>query len=159
MFYFAHILHSSPHEKRLQYRLFYYTGRTGKKGSDKGIDGIKVFVDDNSGKAKRVIVQVKSGHVKSGDVRDLVGTLDREGAAIGVFITLEKATSHMIDEAASAGFFTSDHFGKFPRIQILTIEEILSGKTVQMPQTLERTFKQAEKMASDNSDQNTLGFE
>ena len=51
--------------------------------------GIKVFVDDNSGKAKRVIVQVKSGHVKSGDIRDLVGTLDREGGAIGVFITWE----------------------------------------------------------------------
>ena len=59
-------------------------GRTGKKGSDKGIDGIKVFVDDNSGKAKRVIVQVKSGQVKSGDIRDLVGTLRREGGAIGV---------------------------------------------------------------------------
>ena len=43
----------------------------GTKGSDKGIDGIKVFVDDNSGKAKRVIVQVKSGHVRSGDIRDL----------------------------------------------------------------------------------------
>ena len=72
----------------------------------------KGFVDDNSGKAKRVIVQVKSGHVKSGDIRDLVGTLDREGGAIGVFITLEKATSHMTDEAASAGFFTSEHFGE-----------------------------------------------
>jgi hypothetical protein len=24
-------------------------GRSGKKGSDQGIDGIKVFVDDNSG--------------------------------------------------------------------------------------------------------------
>ena len=71
--------------------------KTGKKGSDIGIDRIKVFVDDNSGKAKRVIVQVKSGHVKSGDIRDLVGTLDREGGAIGVFITLEKATSHMTD--------------------------------------------------------------
>ena len=39
----------------------------------------------------------------------------------------------MIDEAASAGFFTSEHFGKFPRIQILSIEEILAGRTVQMP--------------------------
>src|SRR5437764_2246371 len=47
--------------------------KEGKKGSDKGIDGTLVFVDDNSGKAKRVIVQVKSGHVKSGDIRDLVG--------------------------------------------------------------------------------------
>lgn len=45
-------------------------GPTGKKGSDKGIDGIKVFVDDNSGKAKRVIVQVRSGHVRSGDILD-----------------------------------------------------------------------------------------
>ena len=59
-------------------------GRIGRRSSDKGIDGIKVFVDDNSGKAKRVIVQVKSGQVKSGDIRDLVGTLDREGGAIGV---------------------------------------------------------------------------
>ena len=106
-----------------------------------------------------MIVQVKSGHVKSGDIRDLVGTVDREGAAIGVFITLEKATSHMIDEAASAGFFTSDHFGKFPRIQILTIEEILAGKTVQMPQTLERTFKQAEKVIEEKKDQGMLGFD
>ncbi|MEP7075857.1 MAG: hypothetical protein ABI878_08600 [Acidobacteriota bacterium] len=40
-------------------------GQTGKKGSDKGIDGIKVFVDDNSGEAKRAIVEVKNGHVKS----------------------------------------------------------------------------------------------
>ncbi|CAN5484874.1 hypothetical protein BH10ACI3_BH10ACI3_18440 [soil metagenome] len=47
------------------------TGGREKKGFDKGIDGIKVFVDDNSGKAKRVIVQVKSGHVRSGDSVDL----------------------------------------------------------------------------------------
>ena len=132
--------------------------KEGKKGSDKGIDGIMVFTDDNSGKAKRVIVQVKSGHVKSGDIRDLVGTLDREGGAIGIFITLEKASSHMTDEAASAGFFTSEHFGKFPRIQILTIEDMLSGKQVEMQQT-SITFKQAEKMSVDNADQNLLGFD
>ena len=133
-------------------------GGRARKGSDKGIDGIKVFVDDNSGKAKRVIVQVKSGRVKSGDIRDLVGTLDREGGAIGVFITLENATSHMTDEAASAGFFTSEHFGKFPRIQILTIEGLLAGKILQMPPSLERTFKQAGRVTTENKDQGSLGF-
>jgi hypothetical protein len=61
-------------------------------------------------------------------------------------------------KAASAGFFASEHFGKFPRIQVLTIEEILAGRTVQMPQTLERTLKQAEKMSGDSTDQRTLGF-
>ena len=40
----------------------------------------------------------------------------------------------MIDEAASAGFFTSEHFGKFPRIQILTIED--NGSASRQGQTL-----------------------
>jgi len=51
----------------------------------------------------------------------------------------------MIDEAASAGFFTSEHFGKFPRIQILTIEDLLGGTTILLS-SLERTFKQAERV-------------
>ena len=54
--------------------------KEGKKGSDKGIDGVIAFIDDASGKAKRVLVQVKSGHVKSGDIRDLRGTVQREQA-------------------------------------------------------------------------------
>ena len=45
----------------------------------------------------------------------------------------------MTDEAASAGFFTSEHFGKFPRVQILTIEDLLGGETLQVPASLERT--------------------
>ena len=102
---------------------------------------------------------IENGHVRSGDIRDLVGTLDREGGAIGVFITLEKATSHMTDEAASAGFFTSEHFGKFPRIQILTIEDLLDGRTIQMPQTLNQTFKQAERVETETKDQGNLAFE
>jgi len=134
-------------------------GRTGKKGSDKGIDGIKVFTDDNSGKAKRVIVQVKSGGVKSGDIRDLVGTIDRESAAIGVFLTLEPATSHMLNEAATAGFFHSKGWHRdYPRIQILTIEELLAGKQVDMPPS-GITFKQAEKISSQAEDQRSLGFD
>ena len=44
--------------------------KTGKKGSDKGVHGVITFLDDTSGKPKQVIVQVKSGHVKSGDIRD-----------------------------------------------------------------------------------------
>ena len=134
-------------------------GRTGKKGSDKGIDGIKVFTDDNSGKAKRVIVQVKSGGVKSGDIRDLVGTIDREGAAIGVFLTLEGSSSHMRNEAASAGFFHSDGWNKdYPRIQILTVEELLTGKQVDMPPS-GVTFKQAEKVAAPSDAQGGFEFE
>ena len=112
-----------------------------------------VFTDDNTGKAKRILVQVKSGGVKSGDIRDLVGTIDRESAAIGVFLTLEKPTSHMLNEAASAGFFHSDGWNRdYPRIQILTIEELLTGKQIEMPPS-GVTFKQAEKVVAEIKDQ------
>src|SRR6266436_4218128 len=94
--------------------------REGKKGSDKGIDGVIAFIDDNTGKAKRVLVQVKSGHVKSGDIRDLKGTVQREQAAIGVFITLEEPTRDMVTEAASASFYHSPGWNRdYPKIQIL----------------------------------------
>ena len=64
----------------------------------------------------------------------------------------------MIDEAASAGFFTSEHFGKFPRIQILTIEDLLGGKTVKMPHS-NVTFKHATRVETETKDQGALRFE
>ena len=45
----------------------------GKKGADSGVDGYINFFDDNSNKAKRIIVQVKSGHVNRGHDRDTQG--------------------------------------------------------------------------------------
>ncbi|HMJ08525.1 MAG TPA: DNA methyltransferase [Pyrinomonadaceae bacterium] len=134
--------------------------KQGKKGSDKGIDGVIPFIDDNSGKAKRALVQVKSGHVKSGDIRDLKGTLDREKAQIGIFLTLEKPSRDMLTEAVASGYFHSDGWHKdYPKIQILTVEELLTGKQVDMPPS-GITFKQAEKVQSDISiDQRQLGFD
>ena len=112
-----------------------------KKGADKGIDGLITFLDDQTGKPKRVIVQVKSGHVKSGDVRDLIGVLDREKAEIGVFITLNDPTRDMLTEAVSAGFYRSEGWQRdYPKVQILTIAELLDGKLAQLPPT-STTFK------------------
>jgi DNA modification methylase len=125
-----------------------------KKGADSGIDGYINFVDDISGKAKRVIVQVKSGHVKAGDIRDLKGVLDREKAAIGAFITLEEATAPMKVEAVSAGFYESEHFkDRHARIQILTIAELLAGKPLQYPRHRIETFKQAERKSKSQGEQ------
>jgi site-specific DNA-methyltransferase (adenine-specific) len=129
--------------------------KVGKKGSDKGIDGVITFIDDNSGKAKRVLVQIKSGKVKSGDIRDLRGTLERENAEIGVFVTLETATRDMNTEAVVAGFYHSESWNRdYPKLQVFSIEDLLESKEVQMPQNL-TTFKQAEKVGKD-ADQGKL---
>lgn len=120
--------------------------KSGKKGADRGIDGVINFIDDPTGKPKRVLVQVKSGKVKSGDIRDLRGTVEREQAAIGVFITLEPKTSEMIKEAATAGFYHSPGWSQdYPKIQILTIDELLQGAEIKMPPAY-GTFKQAQKV-------------
>jgi site-specific DNA-methyltransferase (adenine-specific) len=118
-------------------------GKAGKKGLDRGVDGVITFLDDDSHKPKRVLVQVKSGRVKSGDVRDLRGAVEREGAAIGVFVTLEPPTKEMEREAVSAGYYESPGWHKqYPRIQVLTVEELLRGAEVRMPPP-HGTFKAA----------------
>ena len=123
------------------------SGKAGKKGADRGIDGIISFIDDASGRPKRALVQVKSGKVSSRDMRDLVGTVDREGAALGVFLTLEEPTKEMEREAVAAGFYHSPGWGReYPRVQILTVRELLGGGRAELPPAEYTTFKQAGKV-------------
>ena len=127
-----------------------------KKGADKGIDGYINFFDDNSGKAKTIIVQVKSGHVNASHIRDLKGVLERDKAQIGVYITLEEPTKPMKEEAISAGFYEPEHFPgtSYPKIQILTIRELLEGKNVEYPRLAPvATFKRAKKQNKSQDEQ------
>jgi len=120
-----------------------------KKGSDRGIDGLIPFIEEKNG-LRRVIVQVKSGHVGPAQIRDLKGVVEREKGEIGVFITLEPATTEMQKEASVTGFYHSETWGKdYPKIQILTIEELLHGKKVEMPPQKE-PFKKATPVKMEN---------
>ena len=121
----------------------------GKKGADSGIDGYINFFDDNSGKAKRIIVQVKSGSVQRNQVATLKGDMERERAEMGLFVTLNPPTRPMLQEAASAGVYAPKLLGEtsdrqYPRLQILTIEDLLGGSEVQYPRfAREATFRHA----------------
>lgn len=107
-----------------------------KLGPDRGIDGYIRFQDDPTGKSKRVLISVKSGGTGPRDVRDLRGTMEREGAPIGVMVTLQPPTREMRLEAARAGAWSSPVFDphrEFDRIQFLTIAEILKGARPSYP--------------------------
>jgi site-specific DNA-methyltransferase (adenine-specific) len=85
-------------------------------------------------------------------------TVDREKAAIGVFLTLGPLSRDMNTEVTTAGFYRSTGWNKdFPKIQIPTVEQLLAGKKVQLPPSL-HTFKQAEKLSSEGCDQRALDF-
>jgi site-specific DNA-methyltransferase (adenine-specific) len=101
-----------------------YQGK--KKGADKGIDGILYFKDTENGRHKEIVVQVKGGHVTANQIRDLAGVVSgRKSAEIGIFITLKKPTTPMIQASEDAGLFRAENGRYYKRIQILTINDLL----------------------------------
>ena len=127
-----------------------------KKGADKGIDGRLYFHEKDGGETKQVIFSVKAGGTNASHVRDLHGVIDRENAALGVLITMEEPTKPMRAEAASGGVYTSP-WGVHPRLQILTVGELLEGKKIDMPPVhqVNITYKRAPKQKK-KGDQPTM---
>lgn len=128
-----------------------------KKGADKGIDG-RIYFHAGPGTTQQIVLSVKAGKLHAPYVRDLRGVVEREKAAIGVLITLEEPTRAMKAEAAAAGFYTSP-WGKHPRLQILTIEELLAGQRIDRPPAKASvTFKRAPKAAPSLAKEQALDF-
>jgi hypothetical protein len=115
-----------------------------KKGADRGIDGRLYFHDDDSGQSKQIIFSVKGGGVTDSQLRDLQGVLAHEKADIGVFLCFEEPTKPMKKRAAEAGLYKSSDGTTYPRLQILTIQQILDGKQPEYPlHRRDATFKKA----------------
>jgi len=129
----------------------------GKKGADRGIDGRLYFHDEAEGsKTKQVIFSVKAGHTNVAHARDLRGVIEREKAEIGVLITMQEPTQPMRAEAAGAGFYHSPGWGQeYPKLQILTVAELLDGKKIEMPPVgqVNVTFKKAPKTSNKKGQQ------
>ena len=115
----------------------------GKKGMDRGIDGYLHFRDADK-KSQFAIVSVKGGGIKSGDIRDLKGTMEREKAALGLFLSLNEPSREMQREAAASGFYETGG-KKFPRLQILTAAQILDDRRPQVPFGFTEGFRKAER--------------
>ena len=84
-----------------------------------------------------MIVQVKSGHVKTA-ARCVIwwAPLTARRRRWALFITLGAPTADMQTAAVTAGFYHSPGWERdYPRIQILTISDLLSGAEVKMPRT------------------------
>ena len=126
------------------------------RGADKGIDGIITFIKgvNNNGRHDygKILVQVKGGHIQRSDIATLKGDIDREKAEGGLFVTLEEPTRPMKEEAVSAGSFGVNFYkGEFPKIQILTVEELLKGRGPALPPLSETYYKQAKEVEIDKS--------
>jgi DNA modification methylase len=116
--------------------------REHKKGPDKGIDGIIYFHNPPHG-VGQIVVSVKAGrHIGPDMISALEGTVKREDAQIGVFVCATTPTAGMRSNAAAMGFVRIGR-EQYPRIQIVTADELLNGPHPQMPRAIEsEAFRQ-----------------
>ena len=117
----------------------------GKKGGDGGVDGYLYFKPDGK-KTEKAIVSVKGGHsLNPAMVKDLIVTVDQEGAKMGIFLTLETPTKGMITQAAAAGIYKTE-YSQFPKIQIITVERLFQpASPLQMPWQDTSVFKKSQR--------------
>jgi DNA modification methylase len=123
-----------------------------KQVGDRGIDGVIRFpLDNNLRSVGRALVSVKGGgQLNPAMVRDLGGTVNQHRAEMGVFICLRSPTARMREVAQQSGTYVWPITGRsYPRIQIVTVEELLSGKRPDMPPAL-LPYLQAKKLVEDN---------
>ena len=127
----------------------------GKKGGDGGVDGYLYFKPDGK-KTEKAIVSVKGGaSLTPAMVKDLIVTVEQEGAKIGIFLTLEAPTRGMVAQAAAAGFYqpTGDvQWNRpFPKIQIVTVQQLFQpANPIQMPWQDTSGFKKARRETQKN---------
>jgi len=114
------------------------TNPDGKKGADKGVDGWLFFREGDDPNLRKIVVQAKGGtHIGANIVRDLLGTVQNTKSAMGILITLHEPTQPMKEAAMEAEYYESSVWKeKYPKIQIITIEELFSGKRPKLPLTL-----------------------
>jgi len=118
-----------------------------RKSGDLGIDGRIYFevLEEKGGKASRklcnMVLSVKGGNIRPTDIRDLRGVLEREKETeLAGFLSLRTPTKAMLQEADAAGFYEYQGI-KYPRIQLLTVEDIFDGKKWYCPSVLKPNRK------------------
>lgn len=117
-----------------------------KKTADGGWDGHLTFEMPNMPK-EIILIEVKSGNVNVKNLREFIQVVDKQKAAIGVFVCFdEQVTKPMKLEAKGTGYYKKELFStNYDRIQILTVDQLLEGEEIKMPRNFTTTFKTAKK--------------
>jgi len=93
------------------------------------------FLADGRKQVGTITVSVKGGeNVNPGMVRDLIGTVDKDGTQMGILITRVEPTKGMRETATKARFYTWPAYeSTHPKIQIVTVQELLDDVRLDMP--------------------------
>ena len=131
-----------------------------KKTADGGYDGYLTFNVSEKGKDV-ILIEVKSGNVSVKEIRAFTEVVKKENASIGAFVCFsDQVTKPMLEWAKKNGYYKPELWGnKHDKIQIITVEDLLEGKSVRFPSYQNLTFKTATNIPMNNSDNSMSLFE
>lgn len=120
-----------------------------KKGADHGIDGI-AYIMEGIDLFRDVLFSVKSGHSSLSHFRDFCHVVNRDEAAIGIFLTLDEPTKQMNAEATKMGKYINPLTEQqFDKVNIVTIKELLDGERMSIPTSVD-VLKKADLKRNNN---------
>lgn len=121
-----------------------------KKTADGGWDGHLTF--ELLRRKEIVLIAVTSGMVTVKNIREFIQVVNKQKASIGVFVCFaDKVTKPMQLEAKEQGYYKKDVFGNaYDKLQILTVEDLLVGERIRMPNIATSTFANAQVNKNDN---------
>ncbi len=133
-----------------------------KKTADGGWDGHLTFKISEK-KKEVILVEVKSGHVNVKNLREFIYVIDKQKAAIGIYVCFKGyVTKPMSLEAKGAGYYyfhDPSWSSNFDKIQIITVEDLLDGKLPNYPNSTQQTFKTAPRKRSTEAERPKLDLE
>lgn len=125
-----------------------------KLSGDKGIDG-SIFFKDGGEDKMGIIQETVAKSVSPSKVRDFEGTMERENTPIGIFVTFKEPTKGMKKEANKMGKYEDSFGNKYPKLQFLTVQEILNGEKPEIPNIRRHISKREVKKEWKNKEEQT----
>jgi len=120
------------------------------KKNQTGFDGYLTF-GLMPGQRDVVLIEVKSGNASLSQLNHFIKTVEANKGDLGVFVCFEAQVSKgMLESAKKQGYYKEELLGrKYDKIQILTVEDLMNHKTINIPQSTVSTFKSAARQAKE----------
>lgn len=121
-----------------------------KQVGDQGIDG-RIRFDAGAGEVGVAAVSVKGGQqINPSMVQSLVGAMQQEHADMAVLVTMRNPTPGMKQAAEVSGIYRHDiSSNTYPKVQIITVAELLKGQRLEMPMVFLPYIKATARAASE----------
>ncbi|MCD4795007.1 MAG: site-specific DNA-methyltransferase [Bacteroidales bacterium] len=104
------------------------------------------------------LIEVKSGKATPTMLNHFIKTLETKNGVIGIFVCFaEQVTKNMRLIEKQQGYYKEEYFkNRYPKVQIITVEDLMDDKHIEMPTSTKTDFKTAQ--TDDKSKQSKLNI-